>query len=421
TEEISQFAKKAENLIDVANDYIKAGFSDDAVYTLAFFGGKHPLIEYYKAFCLNDTSYIANAEAIETGYCFPSRLNDIAVLKYAIENDKTAANACYYLGSLYYDRFRYDDAADIWNEGLRRNAGHGKIWRNLALYYFDKAGQPEKAKDCLEKAMRYKSDPRLLLEYEQLLKNMNYTPQERLAVYDKYPKLLAERDDCYLDKLTLISQTGDFKTAISLAKAKRFHIYEGGEGKLTKQHAWMHVLYGNELAAAGDYDSAEKVYFDGVNMPKSYGEAKTFFNQEAHIFYCLGELYEKENEAEKAQNAYREAAVYKAAVSEISLFRALALKKLGDDAEAEKVLGEMLAVADNFIVNKDLRTYYGVGSPSPMPFEYDIEKNNLTDGYILKAFALLGFGKKDEANKAIDEARKLNPYDFRIFAFDRVK
>ncbi len=423
TAEISQFAEKAENLIDVANDYIKAGFLDDAVYTLAFYNGKHPLIEYYKAYCLNNVSYISVAEKTETGYCFPSRLEDIAVLKYAIDNDKTAANACYYLGSLYYDRFRYDEAANIWKEGVKRNAKHGKIWRNLALYYFDKAGEPEKAKECLENAMLYKNDPRLLLEYEQLLKNMNYTPKERLAVYDKYPGLLAERDDCYLDKLTLISQTGDFKTAIGLAKAKRFHIYEGGEGKLTKQHAWMHVLYGKELMESGNFAEAEKIFFDGVNMPKSYGEAKTFFNQEAHIYYYLGVLYEKQGKAGKAKEAFTQAAVYKAAVSEISLFRALALKKLGDETEAGRVLDEMMSVADNFIVNKDLRTYYGVGSPSPMPFEYNIEKNNLTDGYILKAFAFLGYGKAGagEANTAIEEARKLTPYDFRIFAFDRIK
>ncbi len=233
------------------------------------------------------------------------------------------------------------------------------------------------------------------------------------------PELLAERDDCYLDKLTLISQTGDFKRAIDLAKAKRFHIYEGGEGKLTKQHAWMHVLYGNQLAAQGKAEEAEQAYRDGVDMPKSYGEAKTFFNQEAHIFYYLGKLYEQTGR--DATPAYEEAAIYKAAVSELSLFRALALKKLGRDAEANAVLDEMLAVAENFIVNKDLRTYYGVGSPSPMPFEYDIEKNNLTDGSILKAFALLGYGKTDEAEAAMAVARKYNPYDFRIFAFDSVK
>lgn len=249
---------------------------------------------------------------------------------------------------------------------------------------------------------------------------MNYTPEERLAVYEKYPELLAQRDDCYLDKLTLVSQTGDFEKAIDLARVKRFHIYEGGEGKLTKQHAWMHVLYGKELMENGDYKKSEKILLDGVNMPKSYGEAKTFFNQEAHIYYYLGVLYEKEGETEKSENAFKNASVYKAAVSEISLFRVLALKKVGNENEAANVLDEMLAVAENFIVNKDLRTYYGVGSPSPMPFEYDIEKNNLTDGYILKAFALLGYGKKDEAFAAINEAKKLNPYDFRIFAFDRI-
>ena len=418
--DIAQFAEKAENIIDVTCDYIKAGFYEDALYALNFYKGEYPLVEYYKAFCKKNTEFIKIAETMDTGYCFPSRLEDIDVLKYAIENDNTAANACYYLGSLYYDRFRYSDAAEIWEEGIKRSNTHAKIWRNLALYYFDKADNAQKAKECLENALKYKNDPRLLLEYEQLLKNMNYTPEERLAVYDKYPELLAERDDCYLDKLTLVSQLGRFEEAIELARIKRFHIYEGGEGKLTKQHAWMHVLYGKELMENGDYAKSEKIYFDGANMPKSYGEAKTFFNQEAHIFYYLGSLYEKQGENEKAEKAFEEAAIYKAAVSEISLFRALALKKLGNEQEANLVLDEMLFVAENFIVNKDLRTYYGVGSPSPMPFEYNIEKNNLTDGYILKAFALLGFDKKAEAVEAIEEARKLNPYDFRIFAFDRV-
>lgn len=419
--DIEQFALKAENIIDVATDYMKAGFMEDAVYVLDMYKGEYPLVEYYKAFCKKDTSYIKIAENMDTGYCFPARLDDIEVLKYAIDNDATAANACYYLGSLYYDRFRYNSAAEIWEEGIKRNDKQGKIWRNLALYYFDKANNAEKAKVCLENALKYKDDPRLLLEYEQLLKNMNYTPAQRLEVYDKYPELLAERDDCYLDKLTLVSQLGNFEEAIHLAKIKRFHIYEGGEGKLTKQHAWMHVLYGKELTEQGNTEKAETIFFDGVNMPKSYGEAKTFFNQEAHIFYYLGALYEKKGDSKKAVEAYEEAAIYKAAVSEISLFRALALKKLGKEDEAKLVLDEMLSVADNFIVNKDLRTYYGVGSPSPMPFEYDIEKNNLTDGYILKAFALLGYGKYDEAIETIEKARAINPYDFRIFAFDKVR
>ncbi|MBQ9975721.1 MAG: DUF5107 domain-containing protein [Clostridia bacterium] len=416
--ELEQFTKKPENILDAVCDYMKAGFIEDAVYTLDLFKGDYPLIEYYKGYLTKDISFIKKAEKMDTGYCFPSRLEDIAVLEYAVSNG--GANACYYLGCLYYDRFRYDEAASLWEKCVEAESDQGKAWRNLALYYFDKKNDPERAKICLENAMKHKRDPRLLLEYQQLLKNTNHSPEERLAVYEKYPDLLAERDDCYLDKLTLVSQTGDFQGAIELARVKRFHIYEGGEGKLTKQHAWMHVLYGKELMEKGELKKAEEILYNGVNMPKSYGEAKTFFNQEAHIYYFLAKLYEITGDKEMAEKSYKEASVYKAAVSEISLFRALALKKLGEENEAAQVLEEMLASANNLITNCDLRTYYGVGSPSPMPFEYDIVKNNLTDGYILMAYALIGQGKLDEARKAIEKAREIKPYDFRIFAFDRL-
>ena len=424
---LAQFRLTAENMIDVAIDYLREGLYEDALYTLDLADDSYPMINYYKAYCMGKLGgcacdLIKSANALDTGYCFPSRLEDILVLNYAIEKVGDGANAYYYIGCLYYDKFRYADAAKAWESCVACDPTHGKAWRNLSLYYFDKANDAKKARLALEKALEFKGDdPRLLLEYEQLLKNMNCSIEERLAVYEKYPELLSERDDCYLDKLTLICQTGDFKTAIDMAAAKRFHIYEGGEGKLTKQHAWMHTLYGKELAEAGKYDEAEQIYHNGVNMPKSYGEAKTFFNQEAHIFYYLAKLYGMMGKKDLERKAYEEAAIYKAAVSELSLFRALALKELGKNEEAQAVLDEMLKVAENFIVNKDLRTYYGVGSPSPMPFEYDIEKNNLTDGHILKAFALLGCGKKAEAEESISVARKLNPHDFRIFAFDKIK
>ncbi|MBQ8311429.1 MAG: DUF5107 domain-containing protein [Clostridia bacterium] len=427
TEALAQFRLKAENLIDVAIDYMRAGLYEDALYALDFADDSYPMVNYYKAYCETKLgrcacTLVKAANDLPTGYCFPSRLEDILVLQNAIKIDDKGANAYYYFGCLFYDKFRYVDAASAWDACVSNDPTHGKAWRNLALYYFDKANDAQKARTCLEKALEFKGDdPRLLLEYEQLLKNMNCSIEERLAVYEKYPELLKERDDCYLDQLTLICQTGDFKRAIDMAAKKRFHIYEGGEGKLTKQHAWMHTLYGKELCEAGKYKEAEQIFMNGVNMPKSYGEAKTFFNQEAHIFYYLAKLYAKMGKTDLEQKAYEEAAIYKAAVSELSLFRALALRELERDAEAQTVLDEMLASAENLIVNKDLRTYYGVGSPSPMPFEYDIEKNNLRDGSILKAFALLGCGKYDEAEVTMNVARTLDPNDFRIFAFDKIK
>ena len=419
---LSQFAVKPENMLDVARDYMKAGFFQDALYTLQLAPGNSPLVNYYLAYIAKDHSYIAKAEQADMGYCFPSNVEDIAVLRYASQNIENTANADYYLGCLYYDRFRYAEAAQCFESCVRKNPEHGRAWRNLSLYWFDKAHDGKKALSCMENALKYRpEDPRLLLEYEQLLKNTNASIEERLAVYDRYPELLKERDDCYLDKLTLLSQQGKYEEAIQMAAVKHFHIYEGGEGKLTKQHAWMHVLYGNELVKAGDVEKAEQIYKNGINMPKSYGEAKTFFNQEAHIYYFLGKLYGTMGKKDQEKASYEKAAKYKAAVSEISLFRALALKELGREDEAKAVLEEMAATAQNLIDNKDMRTYYGVGSPSPMPFELDIEKNNLLAGYTLKAFALYGEEKYSEAELCIRRAEELSPSDFTVYAYRQIE
>lgn len=426
-EAIKELFCKSENVLTVLSDYMDAGLFESALALAEQFASvQSPMLEYYKAyikaqlgkeFCVE----LQRAEALDTPYCFPYTQWDMLVLEWVVGFEKYA-DAFYYLGCIYYDRKRYAEAALMWERCVALDGENGSAWRNLALYYFDKAGESEKAKVALENALTYKrDDPRVLLEYQQLLKNMNYTPKERLAVYEQYADLLEKRDDCYLDKIFLTTQIGRYKEAIDMAAVKRFHIYEGGEGKLTKLHAWMHVLYGCVLLDAGDVAEATAVLENGVNMPKSYGEAKTFFNQEAHIYYNIGIIAEQSGDMDAARLAFEKAAEYKSAVSPISLWRALALFKLGDRTEAELVLDEMLAVAENKLINRDLRTYYGVGSPSPMPFEYDIVKQNTCEGSILRAFALLGYGKLAEAEETLAEVRVLDPYHFDLFIFDAQK
>ena len=428
TEEIrAVFGSKPENFVDVAADYINAGLYEEALFAMELSADHYPLFQYYAAYCKDalgeETAALKlfeEAEKQDEGYCFPARIDDIRVLEKAIERNPCGAKAYYYLGCLHYDRFNYEKAIALWEKATLKNPTFAKAYRNLALAYFDKKQDYLGAKVCMEKALEYlPGEPRLLMEYQQLLKNMDYSPATRLSVYDKYNELMLLRDDCYLDKLTLKCMVGEYQEAIDMAKHRRFHIYEGGEGKLTKQHAWMHVLYGNALTEAGKYEEAQAVYQAGVDMPKSYGEAKTFFNQEAHIFYYLGKLAEEQGKDGKAY--YEEAAVYKAAVSEISLFRALAYRKLMKFREAKEVLDEMIAVADGFIDDCDRRTYYGVGSPSPMPFEDDIVKNNLMNGYTLKAYALLGLGRFNDAEEYMDKARKIIKNDFRVFTYEQIK
>lgn len=55
-----------------------------------------------------------------------------------------------------------------------------------------------------------------------------------------------------------------------------------------------------------------------------------------------------------------------------------------------------------------------------VPFEYDIEKQNLLSGNTLKAFALYGLGQYSEAELCIRRAAELDPNDFTIYAYRQV-
>ena len=216
------FGGKVENFLNVVGDYLEAGLVEDALRVLDC-AGEDPMVRYYRAYCrkLQGKDYageLEKAAQLPTGLCFPARLEDIAVLQFAVDQNPKDANACYFLGCLYYDRFRYEEAIALWEEAVQRNPDHAKALRNLGIAYFDKRGDWASARDCMERALANLQDPRLFYEYQQLLKNSNVEPEKRLAIYAENSELLDLRDDCYLDRMVLLCQMGRSKEAIEAAR-----------------------------------------------------------------------------------------------------------------------------------------------------------------------------------------------------------
>ena len=95
-----------------------------------------------------------NAENLDEGYCFPARIDDVAILENAININPDGEKAYYYLGCLFYDRFGYDRAMNLWEKAIAINPEYGKAFRNLALVYFDKKEDFLSAKLCMETALK---------------------------------------------------------------------------------------------------------------------------------------------------------------------------------------------------------------------------------------------------------------------------
>lgn len=414
------FSSNIQWYFDVICEYFYAGLYEDALSVLHTVDPAYPMVKFYHRYLLHCLALDLDVlpEYPEGGSCFPNRPEDLVVLEHAVQASYHPKQAAYLAGCLLYDKERYEKAVEYWEQAVALDHSHSYALRNLAIAYFDKCSDKRSARLCIEKAFILSEHPRILYEYQQLLKQSSCSTEQRLALYEQYSTIAKQRDDCYLDWIMLLTSMRRYDEARLMISSRTFHIYEGGEGKLTKHHGWLYALSGLSRWNEDDYEGALQFFGQALVIPKEYGEAKSWFAQEAHVYYLIGRLFEDMGkDSPTIMNAYETASIPKSAVSEISLFRALALQRLCRYSEARTVLREMLEKGQNLLDNLDRYEYFGVGSPTPAPFDYDIKKINAIEGGILKAYALLGFGRLEEAEAELDRVRFHNQYDFRLYAY----
>ena len=257
-------------------------------------------------------------------------------------------------------------------------------------------------------------DARVLFELQQLYKNTGISVKERLALFHKYIKLTKERDDCFLEMAVLQTQIGEYAIAEEMLKSRKFNIYEGGEGKLTKLHGWLHVLIGREYLQNGDVSRALEEFRKAFEYPENYGEGKSYMAQEAHIEYYTGLAYEKSGESKNARENFEKASRRNDQISEVSYFEGMAFSKLGKKSEADAVFLRMVTYGESIIANAKQYGYYGVGMPVPQMFEGDIERTNTINGALLTWLGYKGSGKSTEAGKALGLLKQIDPYNFKM-------
>ena len=404
---------KHEYYIDRAIDYLRAGLRDAALAELDRADQNKPEVLYWKAYILGDRGYAEAADRLDWALCFPARLEDIAVLKYA---DTPMAH--YYLGCLYYDRRRYDDAVTEWETAVAGIPTLAPAWRNLGLAYYDKRHDYDKALSALEKALKYApTEARIFYELCQLKKNGGRSLDERLALHETYPQLSAERDDCTLDHSILLTQLGRYDEARDILLSHRFHTYEGGEGNLTRHHAWLYALRGFAALEQGDAEKALSEFEQGFTFPFCYGEEKNYFAQESHLNYGAALAAKACGDTEKYEEYLKAAEIDHAAPTDISYYRALAFFADGKEEEGKSLLHEMIACGETEIRNRDIPAYYGVGSPCPCPFEYNFAERHTVKGQLLIAFGKLGLGDTEGAKRAAAAAEELDPTNFELSVF----
>ena len=411
----------------VALDYTAAGFYNKAIAVLeegAKVCATTPMTYYYMGWNrykagVDSSTAFALAAAHAPGYCFPNRLEAIEALECAQKLHPSDAKAPYYLGNLWYDKRQYAEAIACWEKSVQLDPAFPTVLRNLALATFNKLQQEAKAVDYLERAFALdNSDARVLMELDQLYKRIGRPHQERLDLLEQHLDLVVQRDDLYLERVTLYNQTGAYEKAMQLIDARKFHPWEGGEGKVPAQYQLCRVELARQHLRAGNTRAAIGLLQQCLYYPHNLGEGKLPGAQENDFDYWLGVAYAQAGDADKAnfhweraKDGIQEPAAaifYNDQKPDKIFYQGMALLKLNRPEEACARFDKLIRYGENHLNDRIKMDYFAVSLPDLLIWEDDLTYRNRIHCLYLQGLGHLGKQNAAKALEYLSEAARLD-------------
>jgi tetratricopeptide (TPR) repeat protein len=398
------------NFLEYALDYAHAGLFEEAIQFLSLCESDYALVPYYLGWFASQAgdvekarTYFETGEAGKPDYVFPNRVEEVLILETAIQLNPDDAKAHYYLGNFWYDKRQFSEAIQLWETSVELDDTFPTVHRNLALAYYNKLNDPVRALQSLEKAFSLDTtDARVLMELDQLYKKLNKGHSERLKILEQHLPLVEQRDDLYLERITLYNQLGDYEKAQDLIGAYQFHPWEGGEGKVVGQYLICHLELAKEAIEEGAYEKALCFLEKAENYPSNLGEGKLAGAQENDIHYWKGVAYDMLNQSENAIRYYRlategisepvQAIFYNDPQPDKIFYQGLAWIKLGEREKAAEIFQRLIDFGHSHIKDEITIDYFAVSLPDLLVFDADLNLRNRVHCLYLMALGNLGIG-----------------------------
>ena len=410
--------------LDIALDYAAAGLNTEALEVLeaaALAPGRSapsrpaPMVDPMVVYALGWLSdragdhvaaleHYRRAATMPPDGCFPARGTEIEILESAQVAVPDDPRAPYYLGNLFYDRRRYADAIACWRRARRLDPAFATVHRNLGIAEANVLGRPTAARRSYLRA--FAADPgdgRVLYELDQLLKLQGASPAARLARLEAHRARVDERDDLGVEYATLLEQLDRPDAALAYLLGRRFHPWEGGEGRALGAYVATRLRLARARLDDGDAARAVTHVRAALEPPTSLGEVRHPLDPEHEIRFELGRALRAAGDEAGACEQWQLAAEpppIEAARTAATYFHALALRAIGRETDAVAVLRGMSRDARRQARRTVGIDYFATSLPTFLLFEDDLDRRNRTACRYLEGLALLGLGNERAARRA---------------------
>jgi tetratricopeptide (TPR) repeat protein len=418
-----------QQILDLSFDLVRSGFNSEALEVLCSADckvkdGSVPIILYLQAYLWaklgepqrSAETYHQAAQA-DPVYCFPSRLEEMLILEHAIGANPEDSHAPYYLGNMFYDRRRHEDAISLWEASAQRSPEFATVWRNLGIAYFNVRGDEAKALDAFDRAHSVDAnDARILYERDQLWKRVGKSPEERLESLQTHQNLTSLRHDLTLELVTLLNQTGRAEQALQLLTSRIFQPWEGGEGLVLAQFVRSNLLLGQRALQQNDPTQARRSFEAALSPPQNLGEAKHLLANWSDVFFWMGVSYADEDRSAEAVHAWQLATRQRGdfqqmsvrSISDMTFWTGMAYARLGHAKKAREVFQEIYDYSLKLQQQIPKIDYFATSLPAMLLFENDLAKQNQIEAKFLRAQAHLGLDREKEARELLHEVLQLD-------------
>ena len=358
-----------------------------------------------------------HAQAAPLDYCFPSRLEELLVLQSAVAVHKEQASLQYLMGNWLYDRRRHDEAIQAWETATKLNPTLPTVWRNLGIALFNVRRDVTGAGAAFDQSIAANSkDGRVLYERDQLWKRIGKSPAVRMAELKKHIGMVLQRDDLSLELATLYNQLNEPEQALNIFLTRRFQPWEGGEGLVLAQYVRTHLLLGQAALNAGDAANSLEHFQAALHIPENLGEARHLLANQSDIYYWMGRAYEVLGDHTQAafwwqrgtrqQGDFQQMAVR--SVSTMTYWKGLSQLKLGAHDEASEVFQHIYDYSIELEATEPKIDYFATSLPAMLLFEEDLPLRNRIEAKFLRAQALSGMNRNNEAMALLAEVLQLD-------------
>jgi tetratricopeptide (TPR) repeat protein len=304
------------------------------------------------------------------------------------------------------------------------------------LAYYNKVKNPQLARAAMEKAFALNpEDVRILLELDQLYKKLGMSFADRRKNLEDLQELIDQRDDLYIEYITLLNMTGEPEKAYQCIMGHKFHPWEGGEGKVTTQYTLALLAMAREaMKRSGKWDDCDVVADEAVQellhqaksylqqalvYPENLGEGKLEGTKDNHIYYHLGLVLEALGNQTEADACFAQAAVgsdevagamyYNDQPADMILYQGLANMKLGRTSQAKSRFYRLIDYGEQHVDDQVKIEYFAVSLPDFLIFEDDYTVKNKAHCYYLMALGNIGLNYIDKAKGFLKQTHSLEP------------